>query len=692
VKLAVPGAGLYLVFFSAALALAGCEQPGGTVPGKINRDSNARLEYLGVSAGYLQPAFDAALTAYRVTVNHAVDSITATAVPSGVRAAVSFSGEMPRSLQVGDNAPVVITVTAEDGTTNAYTIMVRRLDGSVIPVESADELARIGLDAQYPLAGDYRLVRDLELENWTPIGGDGLDPDGAGENPQNPGPFSGSFDGGGFRITLKNFDSAVFADRGGALYLGIFGYTRGNGTVKALIENLVVRPELNHVITKTGDSYAGALVGCAGEYTELNHITVEGSLDFSNENTSAPRKPVYVGGVAGALIASELKNSRVSADIRGFGRAASGSGSYVGGMVGMFDRNAVTRGINSAPVAGAEFAGSSIINCHTAGSVTGETEGSGSNVFVGGIAGGAWYGMKTYYSGKIEDCSSTGNISARGGAYWSWAGGIAGTISGDGHDRPNEAGDGTPVTGPTRVVRSYAAGTVTAEGAPGSWPSAGGIVGYNYYGGLISRCWFNGVVETAGTGINDYTGGIAGCNSKQYNGHSSRIADCWSAGTVRGNLNAGGITGQNQVAAVTERCYSTASVSVRAAKDAAGRASQQGAGGIAGYNAPADDRAAGTVRNCAALNPAIVSGGGFDRVFRVAGDGGGVLGNNRARADMSITIGDDPSTNADPGDNAKDGADCAALPDQAVYISLGWDFTDVWKTHESGYPVLRWQD
>jgi hypothetical protein len=660
------------VLFAAmilVLAFTGCEQPGG-----VTLDSDAALGSLRLSAGNLTPPFNAGTTAYTAMVNNRIDAVTVLAEPNSEKASISPGGEISRPLTVGENR-IDLVVRAENGDRKTYTVTVLRLDDSVIAIESAAELAGIGLDEAYSPAKDYILTANLELENWKPVGGDG------------EGAFSGIFDGAGYTITIKSFDSAVFTE--GPACLGIFAFTKGSAGSKAVIKNLKIRTELNHSISRTGDYYVGALVGYADEYTELSNITVEGSLSFSNDNTAAPRKPVYVGGIAGALIASELKDSFVNADITGFGKAADGVYSYVGGAVGMFDRNAVTRGLIPAPIEGAVFTGASITNCRVTGDVTGATEGIRTNIFAGGIAGGAAYGMKTYYSGKIEDCSFTGNVSAQGGGYWSWAGGIAGTICGDGCDNPNAEASGPDDTGPTRIVRCYAEGTVSAAGPRGSWTYAGGIVGCNYYGGLVSQCWFDGAVLAEGEGINDYTGGIAGYNSKQYYGHSSKIEDCWSAGSVEGELNAGGIVGQNQVAAITERCYSRSLISVRAAKGAKGSASQQGAGGIAGYNAAADGMAAGTLRNCVALNPSITSIGGFDLLYRVAGDGGGVLGNNMAKSGMTITIGGIPSANADPGVNARDGGDCAAQPEKSVYEGLGWDFSGVWKMGNSGYPALQ---
>jgi hypothetical protein len=127
----------------------------------------------------------------------------------------------------------------------------------------------------------------------------------------------------------------------------------------------------------------------------------------------------------------ELKDSVVSADITGSGTAGNGLYNYVGGRSGdVWQKpgklsHAHYRRVHQ--------------NCRsTGGNVSGLTEGSLTNVFAGGIAGGP----------------------------------------------------------------------------QGSWPYIGGIVGNNYYGGLVSQCWFNGTIKAGGNGIGDYTGGIAEYNSK----------------------------------------------------------------------------------------------------------------------------------------------------------------------------------
>ena len=71
---------------------------------------------------------------------------------------------------------------------------------NVISIASADDLAKIGTDDNYPMNGDYVLTTDIDLSgvgNWTPIGGAsgpeyGLD---SGERV-----FSGTFDGAGHMI------------------------------------------------------------------------------------------------------------------------------------------------------------------------------------------------------------------------------------------------------------------------------------------------------------------------------------------------------------------------------------------------------------------------------------------------------------------------------------------------------------
>jgi hypothetical protein len=224
---------------------------------------------------------------------------------------------------------------------------------------------------------------------------------------------------------------------------------------------------------------------------------------------------------------------------------------------------------------------------------------------------------------------------------------------------------------------------------------------------MVAECYFTGKVEaradSAGGKINDYAGGIAGYLSKQPD-HEGVIRDCWSGGTVKGYVNAGGIVGQQQVNTYLWNCWSKAAITVTAPKDEKGSASQQGAGGIAGFNGSQETggakRQGKALSSCVALNPSISAPNGFERVGRVIGEnfqgvneliGTGVINaaqeNNHARSGMSVTV----SGAAPPYANRVDGADCPEKPEQPFYQNLGWDFDKVWKMGGDGYPALRWE-
>ena len=87
--------------------------------------SDANLGTLSLSAGTLNPAFDAATTSYTATVENAVTSVTVTATASHADASTAQEPDNPVALDVGAT-PITVTVTAGDGTTKAYTVTVTR--------------------------------------------------------------------------------------------------------------------------------------------------------------------------------------------------------------------------------------------------------------------------------------------------------------------------------------------------------------------------------------------------------------------------------------------------------------------------------------------------------------------------------------------------------------------------------------
>lgn len=88
------------------------------------KSSNASLGSLVISAGTLSPEFSAATKDYTATVDHSCSSLAVTANPADSKACVtSVTGN--DSLEVGENT-VSVVVTAEDGSTSTYNIVVTR--------------------------------------------------------------------------------------------------------------------------------------------------------------------------------------------------------------------------------------------------------------------------------------------------------------------------------------------------------------------------------------------------------------------------------------------------------------------------------------------------------------------------------------------------------------------------------------
>jgi hypothetical protein len=510
--------------------------------------------------------------------------------------------------------------------------------GVPIPIASAAQMALIGNDPAYPLNGDYVLTASITLANWVPTGADAN------------APFTGSFDGDGFSISLTSFDATALVTKS---YLGIFGYIAGtSSSSKAELKDINVISSISGISQAQDGQAVGLLAGYTGN-TEISGINLTGSFSYSST------KVVYVGGIVGYAqegTVIEDSTAAVTMNINGGTNGALVPGiyyNYVGGIVGMF------------------MGGVEIHDCANTAGISGICTTSGSQVFCGGIAGGSYYQFTTDSQGTIVSCYSTGTITARCPGYWSWAGGIAGCIVGDG----------------TKIEKCYATGTVTVENSPADFPYVGGIVGYNYYGGMVSECWFYGNVLSNTDG--NYTGGIAGYNS-QTDGHNSTIENCWSGGTVQGLHNAGGIVGQNQINTYVRNCYSIAQVVCLDTCDKNKSSTNPGVGGIAGFNASA---LADSITGCVALNIGISAGSGRN-IHRVVGyNAADTQTNNLAWENMPVT------TSAgdyfpDKGLDRPGGADVELQPEDATYMKLGWDFTPgtgVWEMGSEGYPQLQWQ-
>jgi hypothetical protein len=635
-------------FFAAFLFFTACEQP---LNPNNGLDKDATLRTLSVDKGTLSPVFSASHFEYSVTVRNDVDSITVTATANSGKAIVN--GADPKSLAEGSNS-IPVVVNAESGDSKTYTITVTRLDSSFAGtgIETAEDMAKIGVAGTHPLSGDYLLMNDITLTNWKPVGSAAT-------------PFSGSFNGNGKKITLASFSSATISDTAAAIdYIGIFGYVKGaSASAKAEIKNLTVNSTVNQSLTRARSSSVGLVASRAETAAVIENITLTGTLTLDSTHR------LHLGGAIGIINGADVvvKNCISSLNMNIIpGGSGVGSGSslapatgdiYVGGIVGYFNN------------------GAGIENCHVTGNITADnlaspTTGNG-QVYVGGITGGSEYNFSTTYKGYIKDSSFTGTLSGRAKGSWTFAGGIAGTIVGGTVNDLNQT---------TRIERCFAKGTVSVEGTNSPYPYVGGIVGYNYYGALVSQSYFDGNVicinRASGNFTQDYTGGIAGYNSQTTGVNNSRIEDCWSAGKVIGTTNAAGIVGQNQVNTYLRRCYSRMVIENR------GNAGNWGVGGITGLNS------ALMVEACVALNPSITTATG-NNIHCVTGTTSDTRSNNYAWSGMAVTTGG--TYTAEKGVTAADGADCIEKPAQSFYTGIGWNFTTVWIMGSNGYPKLRWQ-
>ena len=165
--------------------------------------------------------------------------------------------------------------------------------------------------------------------------------------------FGGSYDGGGYTISGLYTQAGSTDDYSNQ---GLFGYIEGqSGTSKAVIENVGI---IDSYVQ--GYSYVGGVVGRVNSY----YSTITNCYNTGNITGSGS----YVGGVVGSGSYSTIENCYNTGSI-------SSEYSSVGGVVG-------------------DAYNTTIENCYNTGTVTGSNQ-------VGGVAG---YANRS----TIENCYNTG--------------------------------------------------------------------------------------------------------------------------------------------------------------------------------------------------------------------------------------------------------------------------------------------
>jgi hypothetical protein len=253
-----------------------------------------------------------------------------------------------------------------------------------IAIGTAEDLARIGHDSEYPLNGSYYLEDDIDMTaygGWTPIGF------------RDHEPFTGKFDGRG--KTIKNLRLGKNGPGETPLAIGLFGYTLRAEIWDMTIEIAENAPSV--VLNSDLEQYVGALAGKAEESAFFN-IAV-GGKGISVNKAGGRTGGVYLGSVAGYLgdwSTVEACDSRTAL------AADAGNGTvYAGGIAGYAGNSAYIQRSSAA----------------------GDISASGSSAHAGGIAG-------RNDAGIIRDSSAAGAVSAIGLDGDAYAGGIAGSGGG----------------------------------------------------------------------------------------------------------------------------------------------------------------------------------------------------------------------------------------------------------------------
>ncbi len=322
----------------------------------------------------------------------------------------------------------------------------------------------------------------------------------------------------------------------------------------------------------TGDvqsesSTVGGLTGLITNNSSISNSIATGNVAGQN----------YVGGLSGDVTSnSSIINSSATGNV-------TNNGNYGGGLVGMVESSTIENSSATGNITGVGITGG-LIGCTLDSNVKNSTSNgttTGTDMRTGGLVG--WN-----YTSDISNSSACGKVNgtlAVGGLVGHSVGNnniiencdASGEVIGTEHDVGGLIGynEGTDViksraTGNTsgqmnigglvgenknsNISNSYAKGNITASG-----DSAGGLVGYNYYGSIINECFATGDVNSS-VDSTAWAGGLVGYNS-------ATISNSYSLGDVstKGNI-AGGAVGTNYLGNIISS-YSTGNVS---AKDYAG--------------------------------------------------------------------------------------------------------------------------
>lgn len=424
-------------------------------------------------------------------------------------------------------------------------------------IKTAADLASVHDD----LSAHYALDADIDLFGriFEPIG------NGA------EGAFTGSLDGRGHTIRSLELDLQD------SKYVGLFGYLEGSVSdlklsgvdiaggryVGAVAGNIGLGGSVTDcsVLSGSVSSYESAVTACVGGITGL----CEGTLDrCSNAADITDQKSAYIGGLAGrvteVLELSDCSNSGAVSGRSDYSYAggligwtekkvrmqdcgntsAVSNGGYVGGLIGYASDTAEIRSCSNAGHIESGHYSAGLIAFAAKNVTVEKSTNTGTVIVTTYLSHGG--GMIASCSGTatIIDCTNSGDVSA------DYAGGIAETlakmelsgcrnegsisgeiaaagVAGSGHGNVSSCSNYGNVRA-TSTYRSGAAGGILRE-----LDDASVVDGCVNYGSIINN---NG--RSYSIVFNCTTGGVWVKNCRNYGD-----AECFSSGSISGNLNYG---------------------------------------------------------------------------------------------------------------------------------------------------------
>jgi hypothetical protein len=302
------------------------------------------------------------------------------------------------NISVTESVPSAGVVTKEAGTEPKP---LRQPNSDEIPIYTPEELAKIGVDPNYPLSGKYILMANIDLSsysNWVPIG-------------NNSKPFTGQFDGNG--LVIKN----LTINRPSSDYQGLFGYTGSIAKiVNVALENVSV----------TGYNYTGGLVGVNSGTITNSHSTgsvtgngsTGGLVGYNYEGTITNSYSIgnvtgngSTGGLAGYNCGT-ITNSYSTSSVTGY--------NYTGGLVGFNNQGTITNSYSTGSISSSHYTGGLVgFNNHgaiTSSYSTGSVKGGS---YTGGLVGDQYFGAitssywDTQTSGLTTSAGGTGKTTAQ---------------------------------------------------------------------------------------------------------------------------------------------------------------------------------------------------------------------------------------------------------------------------------------